>query len=244
MSPGLADFRANLLDAAGCALERAHPDFVSTFSQVLEATQDPDQAHAAVASIATDQGFARWRPLLVSLYDVELQMARVRSALKLHGTRAEASILTMWTMNEGSWVDYHQAAWTLYIDGMLERVRKLLRQSCRGLIRPFSQDWRATEKRLCSVPDDLLGRLASMRDPIAHGGGPVEALAQERLIEGQAVLGIWFDALYLLEKQRDSQSKWQEHMHKFTLLTFAWIEQTLDELNQAVPWKDVRASWC
>ena len=171
-------------------------------------------------------------------------MVRVRSALKLHGTRVDEGVLSRWSMNEGSWVDYQHAAWTLFMDGLLERLNKLLKQACRELVKPFRSDWQGVENGLCSSVTGALSHLGKMRDPIAHGGGPIGALAEERLLEMTVVLGVWYDPLYLLEKQRDSQAKWQGRMHEATLLVFAQIERSLEELNQAVPWEDVQRKWC
>jgi hypothetical protein len=201
-------FRNNLRQAAARALECAHPEYVAAFQKALSQTGDFSKALDAVKDIPRDRGFAKWRPLLTATLDVEVTRNRLRNSLNLLKTVPDAEVLDRFSMHPGEWVDCHWTAWTFWVDALLERVKKLVKEAVRALVRPSNVQWKDIENSLLRSIDSFSESTGKVRNPLAHGGGAVEAVEEERLWEGLVLLRGSFDIRQLFESQLEYHATW------------------------------------
>lgn len=233
---GFDRFRNALQEAAARALERTHPEYVDTFQEVLRQTGDLSKALHAVENIPTGRGFAKWQPILTAILDTELAMDKVRSALKLLKVIPPVEVLDAFSMSEGAWIDYHLDAWFFRMDGLLEREKKLVSRVVRALVKPTNAQWKYIENTLLNSIKGLSEITGKVRDPLAHGGGAVEAIEEERLWQMAVLLRFHPDIRQLLDARVQYHDKWYEGLRQASIQALAEIERVSEELNHHIDW--------
>ena len=232
-------FRDALHEAAARSLERTHPEYVAAFQKALSQTRDPSKAFDAVKDISTDEGFARWRPLLTATLDTEVAINRLRNALNILKILPSEEVLNLFSMSLGEWVDYHMTAWLFWMDALLEKVKALVCEAIRALVRISNAKWKDIETNLLKSINALSEDTGKIRDPIAHGGlkgRAVEALEEERLWEGFVLMRGPLDIRQLFESFVEYHGKWYEHLRQASVKAIAEVNRVLEELNRHIDW--------
>lgn len=239
---GLQSFRKALYAAVACSLRERHPAYVKAFTETLNRSRDFKQALETATSFPTDAGFAKWRPLLTAEFDLGLAMDQLRMSLKLLGSipprdsASEQGVLE----SDGAWIYYHYNVCVLCIDGLLERTKKLLKQTVRALVKPTKPNWKAFEQGLLSTVVLLSDDIRKVRNPIAHGGGVVQAPAKERIWEGIVLLpdagdrGVPLEQIY--EPFVQYRQRWHGLLESASATVLAEIDKVLEQLNSEIVW--------
>lgn len=172
--------------------------------------------------------FKKWIKICVDLIDVDLQMHRLKNNLILINSSA------MSPLNQGEWVEYHYDAWAILTQGLLHRTEKLTKDIVRELIRPINTEWKTIETKMLQKVEDLKKRVKKIRDPIAHTGGAVEAIADGHLLEMYILIGGYGDIKHLLEPPATNQHKWYKRLSHFSSLVFNEIDTLSERLYREV----------
>jgi len=241
---GLRLFRSSLYNAASRSLQEKHPQYVGSLIKKLEETSDISEALDAVKAIPTETGFAKWRPLLTAEFDTELTIDQVRRTLYLLKLVPTHDI----PVSEGAWVYYNLQAWIFWMDALIERAKKLIKQSIRVLVRPNNPQWKDIESDLLKSINVLSEKIGEVRDPLAHGGGVAETPAKERLWEGLVLIlaGIHsdkhsFDKLFdsLFEPMANYHTSWYERSFKTSVIVLAAIGKEMEKLSKQIDWDNI-----
>lgn len=226
--------RNSIQKAALRDLQREHPDYVAAVRTAVARTKDINQAIESAKDIPTDKGFGRWRPLFEGALDVELAKDKLRTALRLLEKNPPNEVLDAYFLNAGAWTDYHMDVGIFWLDALLERVRKLVRRVVRELIRPGNDEWKSVESDLLKIVLRASERVGKVRDPLAHGGGPVEGLSSERIWELGCVLGLppLEVSPDLLVSTEEYRNRWHEGLRNTSVIVLAAVEQTFEKLNE------------
>jgi hypothetical protein len=182
--------------------------------------------------------FNIWRDLLLLQLDVELGCARVNLALRLQGRRLNEEALQQLGTTAGAWADYAFNASYLQIDGVLERTRQLVTKAHRQLVKPILGTGAPDAAPLLAKLKDISDRNGLIRDPIAHGGGPISQIGEERLLEGLAVLQTWPGVERLFPSFEERQQAWTERAQQWGAIVASVIDDVAGELDAMVPWED------
>ena len=238
---GLQLFRNSLYRAAARSLQEKHPQYVETLIQTLAETSDLSQALDTVKAIPTDIGFAKWRPLLTATLDTELAINQLRVTLELLRLTPSKGLLIP-EGTEGTLVLYYTNVWVLLADALLERSEKLIKKAARTLIRPSNPKWQSIEDEVSKPINELSKDLRSkMRNPLAHGGGAVEAPAEERLWEGFTIIAAVTNRYELFFSQMlgamaKYHATWYERLSKHSVLMLNEINRAINNLNKHINW--------
>ena len=120
--------------------------------------------------------------LLTSLVDVELWMDKCRQSVWYLSHDPKDSWIAF--NEQGLGLEYHVDAWYFFVSGLLDRLRRLVTFTCRDVLRDSDRkDWKIVEAELLGAVDNMKKAIEKARNKIAHGGGSVEALAEEGLLE-------------------------------------------------------------
>ena len=228
--------RAAIQRAAAIKLERKHPECVASFRHVLDQTGDTAKALDAVKGIPMSGEFVAFERLLTATLDTELAMDKLISALNLFKTVPPRELLDEWSMSEGALIDYNYSAWVFWMDALLERVKKLVSQAVRTLVRPHNPRFKDIERALLNSVDRLSSITGHVRNPLAHGGGAVQALEEERLWVTYALLGAHTDISELYHPLVEYRDTWHQRLRHASTLALAEIERVSSELNRRVDW--------
>lgn len=242
---GLKLLRDSLCRAATWSLLEKHPQYVKAFMQSLDETGDVSKAFYGVEAIPTDVGFAKWRPLLTAEWDTELAIGQIRAALDLLRVVPPRGI----PISEGAWLYYHYNAWVFWMDALLERVKKLTTLVVRALVRPTNLRWQEVESDFLKPIRLLSEEVGEIRDPLAHGGGPVEVvMIKERRWEVFMLLLVqlnygkkYFDELSKIPFLAMTKYRgiWYELLHERSLFALGVIDQEMDKLNKYIDWDKI-----
>ena len=77
-------------------------------------------------------------------------------------------------------------------------------------------------------------RVKKIRDPVAHTGGAVEAIADGHLLEMYILIGGYGDIKHLLEPLATNQHKWYKRLSHFSSLVFNEIDTLSERLYREV----------
>ena len=242
---GLQLFRNSLYNTAARSLREKHPKYVEALLQMLAETGDLSKALDSVKTMPTDVGFAKWRPLLTATFDTELAINQIRTVLNLLEIIPPRKVVPPQDIliSEGAWVYYHVNVWIFWMDALLERVKKLVKQTVRSLVRPTNPKWKDVESDLLQSISLLSQDIGKMRDPLAHGGGVAEVPAQERLWEGLVLISTLANRSISFDDVFGSMTKyhasWHKRLYEKSVLALATIEKEMDELNKHLDWDKI-----
>ncbi len=222
----------SILTCAANSLERSAPNYVEDFRKALQQTNDLECAQSALANMKTDPQFSKWREICINLVDVGLQMHRVSDSLVLLNCQSIPPL------PKGEWVDYHYNAWAILMQGLLCRVEKLTKSVIRRLIRPTNPEWKLIETDMLQKIEHFKLQMKPVRDPVAHAGGPVEAIATGHRIEVCVLVGGW-DIKALFEACANYQHRWHKFLTASSTLILAEIDRLCEKLNSQVNWASV-----
>jgi len=190
----------------------------------------------AVEGIPTDPGFSKWRPLITAAHDIQLAEHQIRCALGLLKAIPPEETLESHHMSRGAWIYYHVTTWTFWMDALLERAKRLVKQGVRVLVRPSEPGWKALQAELLAPLESLSELVGKLRDPLAHGGGAIEALAEEHLWEAIVLLSAPVDFNQVFQPMTKHHETWYERLHKMSEAALATVEQAAGKLNQHIDW--------
>jgi hypothetical protein len=219
-------------------LEESNPNYVETLRRRL-AEPRPDVEKVLAETRQLLEPDAPWHDVMIALFDVEYWMDRCRQAVQFIGSVPRGRGRTA---NPGVWLAYHADSWLLFAYGLLDRIRKLITAVCRHVIRDNKEapKWKIVETALVGDVDKLKAVIEGMRDPIAHGGGIVEVLKKDKLLEPYIVLGgdepdassdIDIFASYY-DGIASRQATWHAGVHGGTARIFAISEALFKKLRQ------------
>jgi len=244
---GLKLFRNSLYKVAARSLWEKHPQYAKTLIQTLAETGDLSQALNAVKTIPTDVGFAKWRPLLTATFDTELAINQVKTALDLLAIIPPRRIVIPKDIliSEGAWVCYHMNAWIFLMDALLERTRKLISRAVRLLIRPRNLNYQGIENDILKPINELSKDLRDrMRNALAHGGWPVEAVTEEELWEGMVLIATLTNRYELFSNQifepmSKYHTRWHQQLDKKSGIVLIEIDRAMTKLNKHIDWDKI-----
>ena len=219
-------------------LEESNPDYVETFRRRLaEPGCDVEKVLAETRELL--EPAAAWHDVMTALFDVEYWMDRCRQAVQYIGFAPRGGGRTA---HPGVWLAYHTDSWHLFAYGLLDRIRKLITAVCRQVIRDGKEDakWKIVETALVGDIDKLKAVIEGTRNSIAHGGGIVEALKEDKLLEPYIVLGgdeaDASSAIDIFASYYDGiaphQARWHAGVHQSTVRIFAVSEALFKKLRQ------------
>jgi len=179
---GFDEFRRSLENWGQQRLEDERPKYVNAFRAELVASKDLESATRQARSSLGEP--LSWIVLLTRAMDVEIGRRQLFLAVQVVGHPAPSDDVT-----PGAWAVYQANMWWVSAAGLLERVEKLAVATCRRLISDKGDRTRVSDHLI----DDIgawRDRIKNVRDAVAHGGGPVEAMEADRLWEVHLVLGV------------------------------------------------------
>lgn len=213
-----------MINCASAYLEKLAPKHVKAFRETFAQGKGPEHGLSALVGIRVDHRFKVWRNICINLIDVELQMHRVKNCLILVNSPAVSPL------NQGEWVEYHFDAWAVLMQGLLHRIEKLTKGIVRELIRPTNANWKLVETQTLEKVKDFQKRVKKIRDPIAHTGGAVEALADGHLLESYILIGGHTSTRDLLQPMASYQKKWHKNLSIFSTLVFDEMDRIGERL--------------
>jgi len=226
---GFDVLRQNIIASAVKDLEKTAPEYVSAFRKTLQ-SKGFEQAVAEVKSTQVDSRFNKWREICTRLLDVELAIHQLRNSLTLL-KQPNPTPLTM-----GEWVIYHHDAWAIWAQSLLSRFEKLTVKIIRELIRPQNSNFKSVETEMVSQIRSLKDEVRKVRDPVAHGGGPIEVLKDEGLLEPLLLIGGVVDMKGIFGQMAAFQQKWHKKLYDKSALILAEIYRLSKRLNDKVTW--------
>jgi hypothetical protein len=239
---GLRLLSNSIYNAATKSLRDKHPEFVESFTRELSESGNLSQAINIAKRIPTDVGFARWRPLLTAIFDTELAIRQIEMSLDLLKLTPSQHI----TISEGAWVYYHYNVCIFWIDALLDRTKKVVKQAVRALVRPNNPNWKTIESTLLASINSLSEKVGKIRDPLAHGGGAAEAPAQEKLWEGLVLLFTSaeynkspYDTDSLFEPMAKFHNKWYKILNDISVILLNELDTTCNNLKTQIDWPKV-----
>lgn len=231
------EFKRNLIAKAREELERINPAFVQAFQKGVadgEALERVIETTRPVLGTKAHARWDRWSKLLTAALDVEFAMDQVRRSLWLLEATPQGAPNNR-RYDPGAWIVYHVDHWIFEMHAFLERLEKLVKLTCRSLVRPMNLRWPEIEKELMSPIAKIKKDIGKMRHPLAHGGGPVEAIEEEQLWEGFVLLHLEdFSSVVSgrYEKSAAFQQRWHQFLRKRTVTVLAAADAIFTKLNE------------
>lgn len=185
-----------------------------------------------------DNKLAKWRELLTIIYETELAIHRVRSALNLLKKFPAKESLKMFSMSEGAWIDYQYSTWSLLMYSLIDREIELVSQIGQKLIKPNNQQYKDVVRPLVESLVSQKDKVGKVRHPIAHKGegGPIEAVINTDLWKNFAIIPSPVDFNEILASLVPYQMRWHYFLHHVSKAVLTEIERICGELNQRVEW--------
>jgi len=226
---GFDSLRQKIISSAVRNLESIAPEYVDAFRKSLQA-KGYEQSLNEVRGIKIDSRFNKWRDIYTSVLDVEVGIHQLKTSLRLLKAPAP-SYLTA-----GEWVIYHHDAWAIWAQGLLNRFEKLATKVVRKLVRTSDPNFGNLETDIRGTIRNLKNRVATVRDSVAHGGGPIEALQKEGLVEPILLIGGQLNMKDVFEPMASYQQKWHQKSYDISILILAEIDKLSEKLNREVAW--------
>lgn len=180
-----------------------------------------------------------WRKLRTTTLEIELSLHRLRSALNQLNTPLPEEASVLFSMSKGAWVEYQEAAITIWMYKLLDCERALVCQIVRNLIKPCNTDYKNIEKSLLIRIDAQKERVAKLRNPQAHAGagGPIEQVMEDEKEQGNLiVIPSPIDFNQILGASEPYQSRWYFFLNKSSQILIAELDNISKELNEQVNW--------
>ena len=234
---GLDLFSQRLLDAASRRMDHLYPQWTQRHRDLISQGQ---VSGAAGLSAPPDSGrrFGDFRRLLTATYDLELSIHTLRISLRLLQSTPDPSSLAGLSMNEGEWEYYHYQMWAYSLAGVLERTKKLVAVTARSLLRPYGRNgYEAVIAELQSPIEQLRQHMKVIRDPLAHGGGPVEYGARQGLWEGMSAARIWPQMDRMLVPLAANRQNRHRMIEKHSVTAIAWVGKVMQRLADEIDWE-------
>lgn len=226
---GFDSLRHNIISSATKNLENIAPEYVSAFRKSSQ-TNSWEQSLIEVKGIEIGSGFNKWRDIYTRLLDVEMAIHQLKTSLSLLKA-PPPSYLTV-----GEWVIYHHDAWAIWVQGLLSRFEKLALKVVRELAETSDPNIRSVENDIRVAIGNLKKEVGEVRDPVAHGGGPIEALQEERLLEPILLIGGQLNMKDVFKPMASYQQKWHQKSYDTSILILAVIDKLSETLNREVAW--------
>lgn len=233
---GLDVFRRHLLGAAGHWLELAYPEWVR-LHRIEVGTGGLDDPAASISLPAgSEVRFAEFRRLLTATHDLELSIHSLRICLRLLGSTPESASHRQ--LSEGEWEYYHYQMWAYTLAATLERAKTLIVQTLRSLRRPYDRKGFAAVSADLLLPiEKLRTRLKAIRDPLAHGGGPVEEVARMGLYESMSAMKVWPRIAEVLKPLQDNHPNRYRMIRTYSINVIAVTGKMLERLTGEIDWE-------
>jgi len=189
-----------------------------------------EQSLIEVKGIEIGSRFNKWRDIYTRLLDVEVAIHQLKTSLSLLKTPAP-SYLTV-----GEWVIYLHDAWAIWVQGLLNRLEKLAIKVVRELVKTSNPNFMSLETDIKVAIRNLKKKVGKVRDPVAHGGGPIEVLQEEGLLEPILLIGGQLNMKDVFEPMASYQQKWHQKSYDASILILAVIDKLSERLNREVAW--------
>ena len=226
---GFDSLRQNIISSATRNLESIAPEYVSAFKKSLQA-KSYEQSLIEVKGIEIGSRFNKWRDIYTRLLDVEVAIHQLKTSLSLLKTPAP-SYLTV-----GEWVIYLHDAWAIWVQGLLNRFEKLAIKVVRELVKTSNPNFMSLETDTRVAIRNLKNQVGKVRDPIAHGGGPIEVLQEEGLLEPILLIGGQLNMKDVFEPMASYQQKWHQKSYAISIRILEEIDKLSERLNREVAW--------
>ncbi len=188
-----------------------------------------------------DSQLAKWQKLLTVIWETELAMHRVRSALKLLKTLPPKEILNTFSMSEGAWIDYQFGTWSFWACSLIDKEIELVSQVGQKLIKPNELQRKEIVRPLIESLVSQKDRVGKIRHPLAHkgGGGVIEAVMKTDLWKTSVIIPSPIDFNQVLDSYVRHHTKWYNSLYKFSVFVLADLERICKELNQHIDWDNI-----
>lgn len=227
---GFDSLRQNIISSATINLESIAPEYVDVFRKSLQA-KGYEQSLNEVKGIKIGSRFNKWQDIYTRLLDVEVAIHQLKTSLSLMKTPAP-SYITM-----GEWVVYHLDAWAIRLQGLLSRFERLAIKLVRELVKSSNPNFMSLENNIKVDIRNLKNQVGKVRDPIAHGGGPIEALQEEGLLEPILLIGGQLNMKDVFEPMASYQQKWYHKSYAISIRILEEIDKLSERLNREVAWE-------
>jgi len=234
----LAKLKLSLENYARQELEKTNPMYVKTIRQKLNENRSISQAGKEAHELLRPNP-PEAVSLLSAVLDVEITMDQLRWSLRfLDAAPPDCQD----PVGLGAWNKYHLDHWFFLINAFLEKVDKLVKKTCRSLVKAQGKDFKALEEKLSSDINKMKEVVKKERDKLAHGGGSgIEAIEEQRLWEpylAAPVSNSTFDyegAINSLYKNiAPRRQTWHNRLKQVTILAIAASEAIFGEVNRAI----------
>lgn len=226
MHMGFDEFRKAFESWAQRELRDDRPKYVHAFE--AQRSTDLTDLDAAILAARPFQGAPlKWASLLTRTLDVDMARDRLRLATDLCGSETPDEDFSL-----GVWVNYTTDAWWLAAMALIDRFDKLAVAICRRFVTDTVKQKQEIQS-LRSAWKDWRDRIKKIRDSVAHGGGPVEALEEDRLWEVHLALRIdGFDELVqqFHESSAGKQTEWHHRLSSATGALLGALDGWSDQL--------------
>jgi len=226
---GFDSLRQNIISSAARHLESIAPEYVDAFRKSLQA-KGYEQSLNEVKGIKVGSSFNKWREIYTRLLDVELAMHQLKTSLRLLKAPAP-SYLTL-----GEWVIYHHDAWAIWAQGLLNRFEKLALKVVRKLVKTSNPNFTILDNYIGVEIRKLKDEVGKLRDPIAHGGGRIEAPQEEGLLEPILLIGGQLNMKDVFEPMASYQQKWHKKSYAISIRILEGIDKLSERINREVVW--------
>ena len=226
---GFDSLRQNIISSAARNLESIAPEYVDAFRKSLQA-KGYEQSLNEVKGIKIGSRFNKWRDIYTRLLDVEVAIHQLKTSLSLLKAPAP-SYLTV-----GEWVIYHHDAWAIWVQGLLNRFEKLAIKVVRELVETSNPNFMSLEADISLANRNLKNQVGKVRDPIAHGGGPIKVLQGEGLLEPILLIGGQLNMKDVFEPMASYQQKWHQKSYAISIRILEEIDKLSERLNREVAW--------
>ena len=226
---GFDSLRRNIISSATGNLERIAPEYVDAFRKSLQA-KGYEQSLNEVKGIKIGSRFNKWRDIYTRLLDVEVAIHQLKTSLSLLKAPAPSHLTV------GEWVIYHHDAWVIWVQGLLNRFEKLAIKVVRELVETSNPNFMSLEADTRVAIRNLKNQVGKVRDPIAHGGGPIEVLQGEGLLEPILLIGGQLNMKDVFEPMASYQQKWHQKSYAISIRILEEIDKLSERLNREVAW--------
>jgi len=226
---GFDSLRRNIISSATGNLESIAPEYVDAFRKSLRA-KGYEQSLNEVKGIKIGSRFNKWRDIYTRLLDVEVAIHQLKTSLSLLKAPAPSHLTV------GEWVIYHHDAWAIWVQGLLNRFEKLAIKVVRELVETSNPNFMSLEADTRVAIRNLKNQVGKVRDPIAHGGGPIEVLQGEGLLEPILLIGGQLNMKDVFEPMASYQQKWHQKSYAISIRILEEIDKLSERLNREVAW--------
>jgi hypothetical protein len=163
--------RAKIHERGRIALVQFFPDLLDTLAERRRDPRNTPEILMRELFAPTEVQLRPWADLLLSAFDVEVASIKVENSVRFLEADIQGS-----SRLKGEWIIHNFEHWVLQLDAFYDRVRKLIAQTYRRLVRPL-RSWQILQSAIVAEVDAATKTLSSERNGLAHGlGGGVDGL--------------------------------------------------------------------